>query len=89
MRAGHLGGDTALLGAGHEMVDQDTQATVWPRAESGHGVGESIDAGNRLDDHSFHAKIVSPDPFDEFGVLDALHPDPRLPGHRRPVWSNR
>jgi hypothetical protein len=71
------------------VVDEDAQAAPRPRAEPRHGVGERIDAGEGFDDHSFPAKVVAPDPFDEFGVLDALHPDPRLPGHQRPVRADR
>jgi hypothetical protein len=86
--AGH-GGDAALLRAGHEVVDEDAQPASRTRAELGDGVDEVVDAGLGLDDHPFRAQVVAPDPFDELGVVDAFHPDPRLPSDQRTVCTDR
>ena len=40
-----------------------------------------VDAVQRLHHHALDPQVVAPDPLDQRGVVDALHPDPAGPGH--------
>ncbi len=79
--AGHLGRDPALLGAGHEMVDQHAEPAAGLRRELGDDLGQVVDPFEVFDDHALHPEVVAPDLLHERGVVDALDVDPALLGH--------
>jgi hypothetical protein len=67
--AAQLLGDAGLLGAGHEMVDQDSEATSRPGLELGHCGHEVVDAAEVLDSNALDAQVVAPDLLDELGIV--------------------
>ena len=58
------------------MVHQDTEPAAGAGPESSDRAGEVVNAVQGLDDDALHPEIVTPDLFDEFGVVLAFHPDP-------------
>ena len=81
VRVPHLGGDPALLGARHQVVDQHPEPAVRRRPELGDDGGQVVDAVQRLDGDALDPQVVAPDPLDQLGVVDALDVDPARHGH--------
>ena len=65
----------ALLGAGDEVVHEDTEAPTRRRPEVADDRSEIVDAVKHLDDHALDPQIVAPDLLDELGVVPALDED--------------
>ncbi len=69
-------GDAGLLAAGHQVVDQHPEPAGRPGPELGDGPVQVVDPVEALDDHALDPQVVAPHPLDQFGVVDALDPDP-------------
>ena len=67
----HRRGQTALLGAGDQVVDQHTQATAAP-PECRYFGGQMVYPVQTLDHNTLHPEVVAPDPLDQRGVVDPL-----------------
>ena len=81
----HFLGQPALLGAGNQVVDQDTQATAWCRPEGRYLGGQMVDPVQTLDHNPLHPEVVAPDPLDQQGVVDPLDKDSAGPSNLGPV----
>ena len=53
-------------------------------SELGNGRGQVVQAVDRFDDDALDPQVVTPDPLDQGGVMDALDPDPGGPGGAGP-----
>ena len=73
-----------LLGAGDEVVDEHTEASLRARPERGDGPDDVVDAVHRLDDHADLAQVVAPHVLEQLGVVAALDPDPARRGDPGP-----
>lgn len=62
------------------MVDQHAEPAAGAGAELGDPVGEDVDAVQGFDDDAFDAQVVTPDAFDELGVVLAFDPDAGVAG---------
>ena len=80
----HAGHDPALLGAGHQVVDQHAEPAAALRREAADPVGQLVDAVQRLHHDGLDPQVVAPDPLDQRRVVDALDPDPAAPGDLGP-----
>src|SRR4029450_2375433 len=76
---GDPGDDPALLAPGDQVVHQYPEPAPRPGTERPDRLPQPVDAVQRLDDHALDPQVVAPDPLDQGGVVDALHPDPAGP----------
>ena len=79
--AGDALGDARLLGARHEVVDEDAHTALWSGPEVAQVVGQVVDPAEVLHHHSLDAQVVAPHLLDELGVVPALHEDAARPRH--------
>ena len=61
---GRVGRDARLLGAGHQMVSEHTDASARRRITVGEDFQEVVETVQHLDDDTFHSQVVSPDLLD-------------------------
>ena len=78
-RLPHRLGDPALLGAGHQVVDEHADPPARPRSEVAQLLTQVVHAVEVLHDHALDAQVVAPDLLDELGVVPALDEDPAGP----------
>ncbi|CAM5391295.1 hypothetical protein SANTM175S_03822 [Streptomyces antimycoticus] len=83
MLAGDLPGDTGLLGAHHQMVDEDAEPGVRAGGEVIDDGGQVVDALQVLHDDAFDAQIVAPDPLHQLRVMAPLDVDASRTGDPR------
>ena len=88
-RPGDVVGDPALLGAGHEVVDEHADLAVLRGAEVAQVACQVVDAAEVLNDHALDPQVVAPDLLDELGVVPALDVDPAGPRDPRPCVGDR
>ena len=69
-------GDAGLLRTGHEVVDEDAEATPRAGLEFLDDAHEIVDAAQVFDHHALDTEVVAPDLLDEFGVVPAFDVDP-------------
>ena len=72
-----------LLGARHEVVDQNPEAPTRFRPEVGDDRSQIIDAVKHLDHDALDPQVVAPDPLDELCVVLAFDEDARSAGDPR------
>ena len=77
------GDDAALLGAGHQVVDQHAEPAPALGREVADRVGQVVDAVQRLHHDRLDPQVVAPDPLDQRRVVHALDPDPAAAGDLR------
>ena len=75
------GGDAPLLAPLDQVVDQDAELAGRPGSELVDGRAEVVDPVEALHDYALDPQVVAPHPFDQFGVVDTLHPETPGPGH--------
>ena len=75
--------DAPLLGAVHEMVEQDAEPAARSGPELAHHRLEVVHSSEMLDDHALDSKVVTPDLLDELGVMEPLDIDPTGPRESR------
>ena len=85
----HRGGESGLLAAAHEVVDEDAQSPTRPGAERAYRVGEMVDAVETCDDNTLDPQVVPPDALDQLGVVEALPADSSRPCDPRPCALHR
>jgi hypothetical protein len=85
LRAGCLGRDAALLGAGNQVVDQDAELAAGGGLEVLDDRGEVVDALQVLHSDGDVAQVIAPDLLDEFGVVLALNIDAAGPRDLGPL----
>ena len=69
-------GDPRLLGPGHQMIDQHAEASARSRSEVGDDTRQIVDTTEILDHHTLGPQIVTPNLFDEFGIVAAFDINP-------------
>ncbi len=84
----HVGmGDRArqavLLGAGNQVIDEDSQPAPGCGIERIHEGDEVVGPVHDLDHDALHAQVVAPNPLHELGVVDSLDVDPARSRHLR------
>ena len=70
-----------LLGAFHEMVEEDPESPFGRWGELGHHRGEVVGSVEGFDDYRFGSQIITPHLLDQFGVVVAFHQNPAGFGH--------
>src|SRR5699024_9015744 len=75
-----LGDDPALLGARHEVIDEDPQTALRGGGEGADLGREVVHAVQHLDDDALHPQVVTPDLLHQLGVVPTLDPDPGAAG---------
>ena len=78
---GLLDRDAGLLRTGHEVVDEDAEATPRAGLELLDDADEIVDAAEVFDHHALDTEVVAPDLLDEFGVVPAFDVDPARQCH--------
>ncbi len=74
-------GDSGLLGAVDEVIEENAEAAARSRSEGTNDLGQVIGSMEGLDDHPLDPEIGAPDLLDEFGVVQTLDEDPAGLGH--------
>ena len=73
-------GDPSLFTPGYQMVDEHAQFRLGSRSEILDCFRKIVEAIEAFDHDPDIAKIVTPDRFDQFRIVQALNPKPRGAG---------
>lgn len=75
----HLGGQPLFFRPGDEMVDEDPDTTMRRGTELRQRRVQIVETIETFDDNALRAQVGTPYPFEERGIVYALHEDAARP----------
>jgi len=75
VRVAHLTHNSCFFRALDQVIDEHTYPPARRGRELANSIDEVVDAVEWFDNDAFDAQVVTPDPFDECGVVHSLDPD--------------